>query len=281
MTLLTASLVDRAKSDFRLESAICKMLASEWAWKIANDTMQIRGGRGYETAASLARRGESPDPVERIVRDSRINTIFEGSSEIMRLFIAREALDPHLKISAPVLDRRLSVSLRGAAGLRAARFYGQWYPSTFLPKSCAKTFDPRLAGHVQWCASTARTLARKMFHQMVVYGPSLEKRQLLLARFVDAGSELFAMSSTLARVQSMIECADPDAPSALDVADYFCRSSQLRIAEWFRAVRRNTDDAGYRLARKLLANLPETLSEGILRKSGNQSRPDPSLDALQ
>jgi hypothetical protein len=120
-----------------------------------------------------------------------------------------------------------------------------------------------------------------MFHQMVVYGPSLEKRQLLLARFVDAGSELFAMSSTLARVQSMIERADPGAPSALDVADYFCRSSQLRIAEWFRAVRRNTDDAGYRLARKLLANLPETLSEGILRKSGNQSRPDPSLDALQ
>ncbi len=280
MTLLTASLVERAKSDFRLESAICKMLASEWAWKIANDTMQIRGGRGYETAGSLARRGESPDPVERIVRDSRINTIFEGSSEIMRLFIAREALDPHLKISAPVLDQRLPVSLRSAAGLRAARFYGWWYPSTFLPKSSVKAFDPRLAGHVRWCASTARTLARRMFHQMVVYGASLEKRQLLLARFVDAGSELFAMSATLARVQSMIERADPGASSAVDVADYFCRSSRLRIAEWFRAVTQNTDDVGYRLARKLLANLPETLSEGILRKSGHQSRSDPFLDAL-
>ena len=58
MTMLTASLVDRAKSDFRLESAICKMLATEWAWRIANDTMQIRGGRGYETAgfAGQARR---------------------------------------------------------------------------------------------------------------------------------------------------------------------------------------------------------------------------------
>ena len=145
MTLLTAALVDRAKSDFRLESAICKMLASEWAWKIANDTMQIRGGRGYETAGSLARRGESPDPVERIVRDSRINTIFEGSSEIMRLFIAREAVDPHLKISAPVLDSRLSLPLRGLGGLRAAKFYAAWYASTFLPRPSAATFDRRLA----------------------------------------------------------------------------------------------------------------------------------------
>ena len=269
MTLLTAALVDRAKSDFRLESAICKMLASEWAWKIANDTMQIRGGRGYETAASLARRGESADPVERIVRDSRINTIFEGSSEIMRLFIAREAVDPHLKISAPVVDSRLSLPLRGLGGLRAAKFYAAWYASTFLPGPSAAPFDRRLAQHVRWCEATARQLARRLFHQMLVYGPSLEKRQLLLARFVDAGAELFAMSATLARVQAMIGRSDPEAANAADLADYFCRSSQLRIAESFRAVRRNCDDSGYRLAQKLLAGLPESLSEGILRRSHN------------
>lgn len=281
MTLLTAAMVDRAKSDFRLESAICKLLASEWGWKIANDTMQIRGGRGYETAASLARRGESADPVERIVRDSRINTIFEGSSEIMRLFIAREALDPHLKISAPVLDQRLPGSLRGTAGLRAARFYARWYPATFVPKGSATAFDRRLTGHARWCASTARKLARKMFHQMLLYGSSLEKRQLLLARFVEAGSDLFAMSATLTRVQTMIERSDPGADSAVELADYFCRSSQLRIDEWFRAVTRNTDNAGYRLAGKLLAHLPKNLSEGILRKStSDHGQPDPSLDAL-
>jgi alkylation response protein AidB-like acyl-CoA dehydrogenase len=267
MTMLTASLVDRAKSDFRLESAICKMLATEWAWRIANDTMQIRGGRGYETAASLGKRGESPDPVERIVRDSRINTIFEGSSEIMRLFIAREALDPHLKIAAPILDRRLPVSVRSTAGLRAARFYGAWYPSTYLPRRIEQDFDPRLARHVRWCASAARQLARRMFHQMLVYGPGLEKRQLLLGRFVDIGAELFAMSATLARAQEMVERSYPEGSSALELADYFCRSSQFRIAEWFRSITRNADGPGYRLAGKLLADLPQTLSEGILRKA--------------
>jgi acyl-CoA dehydrogenase-like protein/ACAD9/ACADV-like protein len=266
MTMLTASLVDGKKSDFRLESAICKMLATEWAWKIAHDTMQIRGGRGYETAASLGKRGESPDPVERIVRDSRINTIFEGSSEIMRLFIAREALDPHLKISAPVLDRRLPVSARGAAGLRAARFYGEWYPSMYLPKRIEQDFDSRLAPHVRWCASTASRLARRMFHQMLVYGSALEKRQLLLGRFVDIGAELFAMSATLARTQAMIERSESEASSALDLADYFCRCAQFRIAEWFRSLTRNADGSGYRLARKMLAGLPQTLSEGILKK---------------
>ncbi|MGA7213048.1 MAG: acyl-CoA dehydrogenase family protein [Terrimicrobiaceae bacterium] len=266
MTMLTASLVDGGKSDFRLESAICKMLASEWAWKIANDTMQIRGGRGYETAASLGGRGESPDPVERIVRDSRINTIFEGSSEIMRLFIAREALDPHLKIGAPILDRRLPFSVRGGAGLRAAQFYSAWYPSTFIPQPLAKDFDGRLAGHVRWCSWAARQLARRMFHQMLVYGSALEKRQLLLGRFVDIGAELFAMSATLARAQAMVERSDPAASSALDLADYFSRCSRFRVAEWFRSLTRNADGPGYRLAGKMLAGLPQTLSEGILRK---------------
>jgi hypothetical protein len=109
-----------------------------------------------------------------------------------------------------------------------------------------------------------------MFHRMLVYGPALEKRQLLLGRFVDIGAELFAMSATLARAQAMVERSDPGASSAVDLADYFCRCSKIRIAEWFRALSRNADDSGYRLARKMLDELPETLMEGILQKTLDQ-----------
>lgn len=268
MTMLTASLVDRAKSDFRLESAMCKMLASEWTWQIANDTMQIRGGRGYETAASLRQHGESPDAVERFVRDCRINTIFEGSSEIMRLFIAREALDPHLKIGGPVLDRRLSVPARGASALRAARFYSSWYPSMYLPKPIRRTLDARLRRHIHWCAITSRRLARRLFHQMLRYGPALEKRQLLLGRFVEIGAELFAMSATLARAQALSEQKAPDLARVVDLADYFCRAARLRIRERFRSVSENVDREGYRLAQAMGAQPPAIILEGILRSGG-------------
>ena len=265
MTLYTAALVDRAQADFRLESAICKMLATEWAWRIVNDTLQIRGGRGYETAASLRARGESPDPVERMLRDCRINLIFEGSSEIMRLFIAREALDPHLKLGGPVLNRRLPWFARGAAAWRSAKFYAGWYPAMILPRFFVRgSFDRRLQSDVRWCASASRRLARRLFHQMVRHGPALEKRQLLLARFVEIGAELFAMSCTLGRAQAMIDRADTEFEQAVELARYFCISARRRIGEAFRAVAKNGDRAGHLVARSMLGHLPESLSGGIL-----------------
>src|SRR5689334_12599112 len=120
MTRYAASLVDRDKhADVRLEAALCKLWGSETSWRIVDDTMQIRGGRGYETAESLQARGEKPEPVERFMRDCRINTIFEGSSEIMRLFIAREALDPHLKVAGAMFNSRLPMRTRLGAALKA------------------------------------------------------------------------------------------------------------------------------------------------------------------
>jgi alkylation response protein AidB-like acyl-CoA dehydrogenase len=253
MTHFAASLVDRDKStDIRLEAAMCKMWASERTWEIVDETMQIRGGRGYETAASLLARGEKPIAVERMMRDARINMIFEGSSEIMRLFIAREALDPHLKIGGPVLNSKIPLTARCGAAARAAGYYARWYPALYLPKGA-----PSLS-HARYIGAAARRLARSLFHAMARWGPKLEKQQVLLGRFVDIGAELFAIAATSARAASLNDTA------ALKLADDFGRMARLRIDALFKGISRNSDRENYRLAQKVASGEFDWLDEGML-----------------
>jgi alkylation response protein AidB-like acyl-CoA dehydrogenase len=271
MTLYTASLVDRDKhADIRLEAAMCKMFGSEMAWQIADETMQIRGGRGYETAASLKARGEDPVAVERIMRDCRINMIFEGSSEIMRLFLAREALDPHLKVAGAALNSQLPTSQRLGAALKAAGFYARWYPRQFLPFGAPnpRGMHPKLAQHVKYVAKASRHLARRLFQAMAKFGPKLEREQVLLGRFVEIGTEIFAIAATCSRAHSLLSGASPEEKEQLlNLADYFGRSTRLRIEQRFQGLKHNTDAQGYRLAQQLLKDAPKTLQEGIVRLS--------------
>ena len=268
MVLFAASIVDRDKTaDVRLEAALCKLWATERSWEIINDTMQIRGGRGYETAQSLAARGEEPVPVERILRDCRINTIFEGSSEIMRLFIAREMLDPHLKIGAPMLNSQLPISDRLKSAIRAAGFYASWYPKQWLSPGTSGNgagLHPVLSQHMRFAAHSSRRLAREIFHAMARYGPKLERQQILLGRFVDIGAEIFAIASSCARAQSALWANRKNDPDLLTLADYFSRTAQLRIDRLFYSARHNVDRRGYRLAQRVLTGDLDWLENGIV-----------------
>lgn len=262
---LSAGLADAGNSDIRLEAAIAKMFNSEAAWRVVDEAMQIRGGRGYETASSLAARGEAPIPIEQAMRDLRINMIFEGSSEIMRLFIAREAVDPHLSRAGAMVDvdAPLGAKAKGAMGLGA--HLAGWVPGLMTGWSRWPRYSEfgELATHIQFVDRAARKLGRTLFYAMVRFGPTLEKRQSVLFRLVDVGAELFAMSAACCRARSLVE-ANPSDRSPVVLADGFCRDARQRVRRSFGEVFRNHDVKDYRLAQAVLAGEHTWLEEGLM-----------------
>ena len=246
---------------------MCKLWGSEAAWRAVDETMQIRGGRGYETAQSLASRGEPPVPIERMMRDCRINLIFEGSSEIMRLFLAREALDPHLKVAGAALDSRLPAGKRMAAALGAASFYARWYPGLSLPRDGAPAdLTPAFRPALNYVARTSRRLARTLFHAMAVNGPKLERKQILLGRIVDIGTELFVLTAAVLRADALLKQGGPDNSSAdlEQIVACLFGDTRLRIAASFTGIKHNRDRAHYDLAQALLAGRHAHLRTGIV-----------------
>src|SRR5438874_4709749 len=265
ITFLTSALVDRKAGDLRIETAMCKMWSTEATWRIADEAMQVRGGRGYETAESLAGRGEEPVAVERFLRDCRINLIFEGSSEIMRLFIAREALDPNLKVGGAIFNTQLPMSQRLKAVFTSGKFYAGWYPKQWLPANAGDldNLHADLRADVRYGATTSKKLARGLFHAMMRFGPKLDREHLLLSRFVGIATELFAMSATCAFAQAKIDAGEP-AAEVLSIAHYFCRSARARIDHHFAGTSRNADQRGYDLTQELLAGKHESMRRGIV-----------------
>jgi len=262
---LCASMVDRGGYDIRLEAAVAKMFNSEAGWRIVDDAVQIRGGRGYETADSLAARGEEPIPVERMMRDYRINLIFEGSSEIMRLFLAREAVDFHLQLAGPLVDPKASAGAKLRAFVKAGAFYATWYPRLWVGAGYLPSYGEFgvLSTHLRYVERSSRRLARMLLYAMMRHGARLERKQMTLFRFVEIGAELFAMTAACVRAR-MLEKRGTEGAGPAMLADHFCRLAHARVEAGFRAIFHNEDEATYRLSQRVLGGEFRWLEEGIV-----------------
>lgn len=267
---LSAQMADEGRNDIRIEAALAKLWSSEMACVIADEVMQIRGGRGYETAESLAARGERAVAVEQVLRDLRINRIFEGASEIMRLLIAREAVDAHLAAAGDLAKPDAGLREKAAAAVGASGFYAKWLPQlVFGEGQRPRAYHEfgALARHLRFIERSSRKLARNTFYGMARWQAKLEQRQGFLGRVVDIGAELFAMSAACVRAEAQRNADPVLGQQAYELAEAFCAQATLRVEALFQALWDNTDTGDVALTRNLQRGRYTWLEDGIIDQS--------------
>jgi alkylation response protein AidB-like acyl-CoA dehydrogenase len=267
---VASRLADEKRNDVRIEAAIAKLYGSEMGWRVIDELMQVCGGRGYETASSLQARGLRGVPVEQVLRDMRVNRIFEGSTEIMHLIIAREAMDQHLHVAGDLMESDLPLDRKAKALGKAGAFYATWYPKLAVgrgqaPQSYASFGE--LAGQMRFVERASRKLARSTFYAMARWQAGTEDHGAFLGRIVDIGAELFAISATVVYTQTALREHPERAAETQELAEVFCNQAQLRTERLFHELWDNADESNHRLALDVLKGRHTWLEEGIIDPS--------------
>jgi alkylation response protein AidB-like acyl-CoA dehydrogenase len=278
---VASRLADEKRNDVRIEAAIAKLYGSEMGWRVVDELMQVCGGRGYETAESLQARGLRGVPVEQVMRDMRVNRIFEGSTEIMHLIIAREAMDQHLHVAGDLMEPDLPIDRKAKALGRAGAFYANWYPRLAVgrgqvPQSYASYGE--LAGQMRFVERASRKLARSTFYAMARWQAGTEDHGAFLGRIVDIGAELFAISAAVVYTQTQMRDHPERAAETQELAGAFCNQAQHRTERLFHELWSNADAANHRLALDVLGGRHAWLEEGIIDPSGGDGPMVPSAE---
>jgi alkylation response protein AidB-like acyl-CoA dehydrogenase len=280
---VASRLADEKRNDVRIEAAIAKLYGSEMGWRVVDELMQVCGGRGYETARSLQARGLRGVPVEQAMRDMRVNRIFEGSTEIMHLIIAREAMDQHLHVAGDLMESDLSLEKKAKALGKAGAFYAGWYPKLAVGRGQApQSYSAygKLAGQMRFVERSSRKLARSTFYGMARWQAATEDHGAFLGRIVDIGAELFAISAAVVYTQTQIRDHPERATETQELAEAFCNQAQHRTERLFHKLWDNADQANHQLALDVLAGRHAWVEDGIIDPSAGDGPmvPPPETD---
>jgi alkylation response protein AidB-like acyl-CoA dehydrogenase len=278
---VASRLADEKRNDVRIEAAIAKLYGSEMGWRVIDELMQVCGGRGYETARSLQARGLRGVPVEQVMRDMRVNRIFEGSTEIMHLIIAREAMDQHLHVARDLMEPDLPLEKKAKALGRAGAFYATWYPKLAVGRGQApQSYGDygELAGQMRYVERASRKLARSTFYGMARWQEGTEAHGAFLGRIVDIGAELFAMSAAVVYTQTAIREHPERATETQELAEAFCDQAQLRAERMFHDLWTNADQSNHRLALDVLSGRHTWLEAGIIDPSAGDGPMVPTAE---
>ncbi|MFL5638175.1 MAG: acyl-CoA dehydrogenase family protein [Gemmatimonadaceae bacterium] len=224
---ILASLVDRGDIDFSLEAACAKVFASEMVWRAADDMVQLAGGRGYV----------KPYPYERFLRDSRINRIFEGANEVLRLFIALNGV----QAPAQALKEVGSALRRPLRNLGLLGGYATSRVRLRLGQTSTLDIDlhERLTKHKDYFEKHVAELGAATDRAILRHREKIVDSQLVLERLANMAIDLFATASVIARTQSLIDARGVEAcEREIALCDLFCVEAGRR----FRANRNMLDN---------------------------------------
>ena len=228
--MLTAGMVDRGGVDFSLETAACKVLASEMAYRASNEGLQIAGGMGYSKEF----------PFEQSVRDSRIMLIFEGTNEILRALVALMGLQqPGERLKA--LGKALQDPIHGFGAISS---YLAGRAKSTLNKPSFTLVHEALEDEAELVASQVYELGRGVEWALRKHGKAIIERQYVQERLANAAMDLFFSTATLSRATAEIEQANGDLAAVageVDCARVFIHMAYRRTRRALRGLKSNQD----------------------------------------
>jgi hypothetical protein len=207
-----------------------------------------------------------------LLRDMRINRIFEGSTEIMHLLIAREAVDRHLEVAGDLLEPGTAPADRARAAAKAGAFYASWFPKLVVGAGQRPgSFEEfgALAPHLRYAERGARKLARSTFYLMGRHQARLERKGALLGRLVDIGAELYAIACACVHAQTLAAERPERREELAELAALFCGQARRRADALFAQLWANDDEAHYRAAQQVLDGRYEFFEEDVLDPAGD------------
>ena len=267
-------LADQKRFDIRIEAAIAKIFCSEKTIQFLKDAQIIFGGMGYETAASKRMRGEPAFIIEQLVRDAEMYRIGEGATDVLRPFVAREGLNPHLERTRAYLGQTVRGS-RGAEFMKLLRFYVPWYARQWSRQRLPARPEfrhPKVREKLLFVEQASRRLARAILYAMARHREALRDDQGRQNRIEAVGEDILVIASTALHAEAKQRLLRDS--SAWDLADDFFRQAKARIADNIRELIRNDDQAATTLGKQALASKYSLLTEGVIRRTLNDYRKD-------
>ncbi|MCS6898093.1 MAG: acyl-CoA dehydrogenase family protein [Nitrospira sp.] len=260
-------LADRHTFDVRIEAAITKIFCSERTIQFLKDAHIIFGGMGYETADSKRARGEPAFGIEQLVRDAEMYRIGEGATDVLRPFVAREGLSPHLDRAGRYVGGEVSGGAKLVEWFKLVRFYLPWYFSLWLPRSLPDKPEfrhPRVAPLLRYIERTSRRLARAIFWAMIRHGRALRDDQGRQNRIEMVAEDLLVI--TTAALQAA--AGGPHGGlSQWALVEHFVEEARERIDLMIREIRgRNRDEAATAIGGQAAQGAYSWLADGIIAR---------------